>query len=322
MTTINTVNTVNTYNLFLNSQNRSSGSSSNYLLSLFKPIVLTSPNNYFTVRVGSVEIPYAFPLITNQNNTINFSITRSGTTTNSSFTIDNGNYNILNLLDMIANSLQNKIYTLLTILLKFNFTYERVTGKATFGIVGADSIPTSITISNNSSVFMTCIGFSAPFTFSYSSPTIAVNATSTQNVNVTQNTAVYIRSDGLSQTSNYENIVDTSNISNILAKVQLNTTPQSYILWTNPTDLEIEINNRVIDTIDLYLGTSTSYNLDLGNLNWSIRMTIHEKSRNGKEEQHIDRASNMSSQHPILTERATVLDNLNKLKEKLKSNVE
>jgi hypothetical protein len=311
------INTVNSYNLFLNSANRSSGSTSNYILSLFKPIILTSPNNYFTVRVGSVEVPYAFPLITNENNTITFSITRAGSTTNSSFTIDNGNYNILNLLDMISNALYNKIYTLIGVLLKFNFTYERVSGKATFSIVGADSIATSITINNNSPVFMTCIGFSAPFTFSYTTSTSSVNATSTQNVNVTQNVALYVRSDGLAQTSNYENIVTSSNMSNILAKVQLNTTPQSYILWTNPTDLEVEINNRIIDTIDLYLGTSTSYNLDLGNLNWSIRMTIHEKSRNGKEEQHIDRATNMTSLHPALTERQAIIDNLKNLKSKI-----
>jgi hypothetical protein len=284
---------------------------------LFKPIILTSPNNFFTVRVGSVEIPYAFPLITNENNTITFSITRDGSTTNSNFTIDNGNYNILNLLDMISNALSNKIYTLIGVLLKFNFTYERVTGKATFSIVGSDSISTSITINNNSPVFMTCIGFSAPFTFSYTSPSSSVNATSTQNVNVTQNVAVYVRSDGLSQTSNYENIVTISNMSNILAKVQLNTTPQSYILWTNPTDLEVEINNRVIDTIDLYLGTSTSYNLDLGNLNWSIRMTIHEKSRNGKDEQHLDRASNMTSLNPVLAERQNIVNNLKNLKTKI-----
>ena len=156
------LNTVNTYNLFLNSAHRSSGTTSNYLLSLFKPITLTSPNNYFTVRIGSVEIPYAFPLITNENNTITFSITRAGSTTNSSFVIDNGNYNILNLLDMISNALSNKIYTLIGVLLKFNFTYERVTGRATFSIVGADSVSTSITINDNSPVFMTCIGFSAP----------------------------------------------------------------------------------------------------------------------------------------------------------------
>ena len=106
-------------------------------------------------------------------------------------------------------------------------------------------------------------------------------------------------------------------MSNILAKVQLNTTPQSYILWTNPTDLEVEINNRLIDTFDLYLGTSTSYSLDLGNLNWSVRMTIHEKSRNTKEEQHSDRATNMTAIHPAITERQAIIDNLKNLKTKI-----
>lgn len=311
--------TVATYNLFLNSQNRTSGTSSDYTLSLFKPIVLTSPNNFFTVRIGSVELPYAFPLITNENNSVNFTFVKAGVTYNSSFVIDNGNYNILNLLDMIANKLQAQIYTLTSSLYKFNFTYERVTGKATFGfgITDGSVIALSVTIQNNSPVFMTCIGFVNPFTFTYNSPSVQTNATSTQNVNVTQNTAVYIRSDSLAQSCNYENIVTQSNISNILGKVQLSSTPQSYILWTNPTDLEIEINNRVIDTIDIYLGTSTSFTLDLGNLNWSMRMTIHEKSRNGHDEQHLDRASSMASTLPILEERKKILDELKNLKSKI-----
>jgi len=310
--------TVATYNLFLNSQNRTTGTSSDYVLSLFKPITLTSPNNYFTVRVGSVELPYAFPLITNENNTINFTFVRQSVTTTSTITIDNGNYNILNLLDLIANKLQAQIYTLTNYLIKFNFTYERITGKATFAFGETSSgISLSVTIQNNSPVFMTCIGFVNAFTFTYNSPSVSSPATSTQNVNVTQNTAVYIRSDALAQTTNYENIVAKSNISNILGKIQLSSTPQSYILWTNPNDLEIEINNRVIDTMDIYLGTSTSYTLDLGNLNWSMRLTIHEKSRNGRDEQHLDRATNMESTNPLLEERSKIVDQLKNLKTKI-----
>jgi hypothetical protein len=309
--------TVATYNLFLNSQNRTSGTSSDYSLSLFKPIILTSPNNFFTVRIGSVELPYAFPLITNENNSVNFSFTISSSTITSFFVIDNGNYNILNLLDQIANKLQAKIYTLTSNLIKFNFTYDRVTGKATFAFGETGSVFLSVTIQNNSPVFMTCIGMTNAFTFTYTNPSTSSPATSTQNVNVTQNTAVYIRSDALAQSSNYENIVTKSNISNILGKVQLSSTPQSYILWTNPTDLEIDINNRVIDTIDIYLGTSTSFVLDLGNLNWSMRMTIHEKSRNGYDEQHKDRASSMATTLPIMEERKKILEELKNLKSKI-----
>jgi hypothetical protein len=310
--------TIATYNLFLNSQNRTSGTSSDYTLSLFKPIILTSPNNFFTVRIGSVELPYAFPLITNENNSVNFSFTITGAPpVNSFFVIDNGNYNILNLLDQIANKLQAKIYDLTSNLIKFNFTYDRVTGKATFAFGETGAVFLSVTIQNNSPVFMTCIGFTNAFTFTYTNPSTSSPATSTQNVNVTQNTAVYIRSDSLAQSCNYENIVAKSNISNILGKVQLSTTPQSYILWTNPTDLEIEINNRVIDTIDIYLGTSTSFVLDLGNLNWSMRMTIHEKSRSGFDQQHEDRASSMNMPPPILEERKKILEELKNLKSKI-----
>jgi len=310
--------TVATYNLFLNSQNRTTGTSSDYTVSLFKPIILTSPNNHFTVRIGSVELPYAFPLITNENNTINFTFVRQSITTTSTITIDNGNYNILNLLDQIANKLQAQIYALTNYLIKFNFTYERITGKATFAFGETSSgISLSVTIQNNSPVFMTCIGFVNAFTFTYNSPSVSSPATSTQNVNVTQNTAVYIRSKQLAQTTNYENIVDKSNISNILGKVQLSSTPQSYILWTNPNDLEIEINNRIIDIIDIYLSTSTSYTLDLGNLNWSMRLTIHEKSRNSRDEQHLDRATNMESTNPLLEERSKIVDQLKNLKTKI-----
>jgi len=310
--------TVATYNLFLNSQHRTTGTSSDYTLSLFKPIILTSPNNYFTVRIGSVELPYSFPLITNENNSVNFSFTITGASpVNSFFVIDNGNYNILTLLDQIANKLQAKIYDLTSNLIKFNFTYDRTTGKATFAFGETGAVFLSVTIQDNSPVFMTCIGMTSAFTFTYTNPSTSSPATSTQNVNVTQNTAVYIRSDALAQTTNYENILGKSNISNILGKIQLATTPQSYILWINPTDLEIEINNRVIDTIDIYLGTSTSDSLDLGNLNWSMRITIHEKSRMSRDEQHVDRATNLASTLPILDERAKIVDQLKNLKSKI-----
>ena len=97
---------INTYNLFINSDKRTTGTSSDFRISLFKPIVLTNPNNFFTVRVGSAEVPYTFPLITNANNSINFESTYNSSYFSTSFQITNGNYNILALLDEVANKLQ------------------------------------------------------------------------------------------------------------------------------------------------------------------------------------------------------------------------
>jgi hypothetical protein len=312
---------INTYNLFINSDKRTSGTSSDFRVSLFKPIVLTNPNNFFTVRVGSAEVPYTFPLITNSNNSINFESTYGVSYFSTSFQITNGNYNILTLLDEVANKLQARLYQLYTILFKFNFTYDRNAGKCTFAIDGAPVSFLSVRIFENSAVFMRCIGMVNSFIFSYTSPAVFTNATSIQNVNVSQNTALYVRSESFTQTTNSENIVENSNVSDILAKIQITTQPQSYIMWKNDIDLEINVSNRVIDIINLYLGTSTSYTLDLGNLDWSCRLTIHEKSYEPLKEQHNGLAKNMEGQlaNPLLEKRTALLEQLKGLKDKLLS---
>jgi hypothetical protein len=311
---------IKTYNIFINSEKRTSGTSSEFSLSLFRPLVLTNPNNFFSVRVGSAEIPYTFQLITNANNSINFESTYEASYFSTSFQITNGNYNILTLLDEVANKLQARLYQLYTVLFKFDFTYDRNAGKCTFAIAGAPaSFSLSIRIFENSPVFMTCIGMRNSFVFSYQTPSVFTNATSIKNVNVSQNTSLYIRSESFNQTTNSENIVEKSNVSDILAKIQITTQPQSYIMWKNDIDLEINITNRVIDVISLYLGSSTSYNLDLGDLDWSCRLTIHEKSFEALSEQHNDLAKNMIGElpNPLLEKRTALLEQLKGLKEEL-----
>lgn len=313
---------INSYNVFINSLNRTSGTSDNFRIQLFRPISLKSPNNWFECRVGSVEIPYTFKLINSSNNVIDFQFVRSSISTTSTITIAPGNYNILQLLDEIKLELIAKIQTLRSYTAPLEFTYDRSTGHATFSIVGIDTTPTSITIINNSPVFMKCIGMINTFTFSYASPSVRSNAESVQNVNVFQNPAIYVRSESLIQSENIEALVGTSSeLSDILAKIQVNVIPQTMIQWTNPTDLKLEITNKIIDEISLYLGSSTSYTLDLGNLDWSIRLTFEEHTDRGLDE---DIAINMSRGidpyvQELMTQREKVVNNLSQLKEKLSS---
>lgn len=314
---------VNTYNMFLSSERRSSGTSSNFQTSLSNPIILSSPNNWFTVRVGSAEVPYVFKLINSSNNTINFSMTRNAVPYSGSITLSPGNYNILTLLNEVKARLGTAITTLTgwnpTNL--FNFTYDRSTGHATFSVVGTDSIATSITIAANQPVFLKCVGMTAAFTFGYTTPSTRVDAESTQNVNVSQNTAIYVRSDSFTQSVSIENIAVDNEVSNIIAKIQITALPQSYVLWTNPTDLEVKVGNRIIDTVSLYLGSSTSYTLDLGNLDWSLRLTVHEWTNDPARE---DMAVNMIAPVPtdegvqqLLSEREKAIEKLQRLKKKL-----
>lgn len=312
-----------TYNLFMSSENRTSGTSSNYQLSLFKPIILSNPNNWFTVRIGSAEIPFSFKLLNESNNLINYSLTRNSVTINNSFVITPGNYNIISLLNEMKNKLSESINNVIgwNPLTLFNFTYDRNTGKATFSLVGIDSLPTSITIKDNSITFLKCIGFINEFSFGYSTPSSRTNVTSTQNVNVVQNTAIYIRSESLIQSSNFENVVSKSEISDILGKIQVNVNPNSVLLWTNPTDLDIEINNRIIDVISIYLGDQQNYELDLGNLDWSMRLTINEwsSSTNSNEDLALNmtRGTDTGQLEKLMNEKQQIIQNLNSLKDQL-----
>jgi len=312
---------VNQYNLFLSSANRTSGTSSDYHIVLRKPLTLQSPNNWFNVRVGSCEIPYIFKLINSTNNVIQYTVTRNTIPTNGTFTIEPGNYNILNLLTEVQSKLQASILALIGYNAPLNFTYDRNAGHCTFSIVGTDIIGTSILIKNNSPVFLKCVGFSNQFTFSYFNSTTRTDVESTQNVNVYQNPALYVRSETLIQSQNIESLITAqSEPSDILAKIQVNVLPQTMIQWTNPTDLVLEINNKIIDDISLYLGSSTSYSLDLGGLDWTIRLTITEYADDVNENR--DYAINMGrGVDPYLEElmkkRESIISNLDSLKGQL-----
>ena len=314
---------VNTYNIFLSSANKTSGTTDNFTVALQKPLILQSPNNFFTVRIGSAEIPYVFPLINNTNDTITFNGLRNAAPFAGSFTLTNGTYNINSLNSEFASKLSDALTAALGLVtpIPLSFTYDRNSGKATYSMVGTDTDATTVIIGTNTeaAVFLKCVGFSSPFQFGYTTAVARTDVTSTQNVNVSQNNSIYIRSESLTQTQNFENIVSTPTISDILAKIQIATPFQSYLLWTNQIDLEIEVSNRVIDMINLYLGTSTAYNLSLGNLDWACRITIKEHSDVAFNQQNEDRATNMSTTDmtPLLDERQKLVDQLKSLKNKL-----
>lgn len=310
---------VATYHLYISSTYRTSGTTSNYTMNLKKPITLQNPNNHFSLRVGSAEIPYVFKLLNSTNNVIAFSISR-GSTYNGTFTIAPGNYSILSLL----TEFKAKLFTSISTLTGWDasalasFTYNRSTGKVALTVVGTDSNNTTITIGANSPVFLRCLGFSSSFSFGYSSPSVRSTAESTQNVNVSQNTSVYIRSNSFNQSHSYEAVVGQNSLSDVIAKVQINAQPQSYIVWSNMIDLEQEVNNRLIDSINLYLGDAQSQELDLGGLDWTCRLTIKEWAMTGKESDDLAKNMGGDTMLPeLLQQRQKALDKLKRLRDKI-----
>lgn len=310
---------VATYHLYLSSSYRTAGTSSNWTMNLQKPIVLQNPNNHFSLRVGSAEIPYVFKLLNSTNNVISFTVVR-GSTYNGTFTISTGNYTILSLLTEFKNQLFTSINTLTgwdgsTLA---SLVYNRATGKVSLTVVGTDSVATTITVGINSPLFLRCLGFTTSFVFGYTSPTVRTTATSSQNVNVSQNTSIYIRSNTFNQSHSYEAVIGSNSLTDVIAKVPINAQPQSYLLWTNTVDLENEINNRLIDSINLYLGDAQSKELDLGNLDWSCRLTIKEMAMTGRETD--DMAKNMGGDTmlpELFNQRQKALDKLKRLRDRI-----
>lgn len=307
-----------TYHLYLSSAYRTAGTTSNYTMNLKKPITLQNPNNYFSLRVGSAEIPYVFKLFNSSNNTISFTVFRSSSY-NGTFTITPGNYTILTLL----TEFKNRLFTAIQTLTGWNgaplasFVYNRSTGHVSLTVVGTDSTPTTITIGTTSPVFLRCLGFSNGFSFGYTSPSVRTTAESTQNVNVAQNTSIYIRSYTFNQARSYEAVVSDNTLSDVIAKVQINALPQSYIIWSNIIDLEQDINDRIIDNINLYLGDAQSTELDLGGLDWTCRLTIKEWGI--KDPEKHDLAKNMGGDvlPALFQERQKALDKLKRLRDKI-----
>lgn len=316
---------VKTYNIFISSAYRADGTSSNFNINLIKPITLTNPNNWLTCRVGSAEIPYNFKLINSINNSITYRIIRNAITYSGTILIESGNYNILTLLSEFKTKLSSSISALTgwDASSRLSFNYNRNTGKVTFSFLPNDSISTTVSILVASPAVLRCFGYTNVFSFGYINPANITPSTSTQNVNVSQNTALYIRSENLTQTSNYENVVSSNEYSDILAKVQIGVLPGAIIQWTNSTDLEIDLANQIVDRINLYLGDAQNYELDMGGLDWTCRLTIQEWSY--KVDSHLrDRIPTPSSMDPtvydeLLKTREKAIKKLQKLKSRFQS---
>jgi hypothetical protein len=129
---------------------------------------------------------------------------------------------------------------------------------------------------------------------------------------------VYVRSNSFNQSHSYEAVIGQNSQSDVIAKVQINAQPQGYIIWKNEVDLEQEINNRLIDSINLYLGDSQSTELDLGGLDWTCRLTIKEWAVSGKESDDLAKNMGGDTMLPeLFQQRQKALDKLKRLRDKI-----
>ena len=154
-----------------------------------------------------------------------------------------------------------------------------------FTLTGTDNLATYITIYADTSNVATMLGINTNSTFGYSALNISTSFYSTQPVNTTPITSVYIRSRTLLQTYgsveslfmyNTTNNNNNSNRSDILLQIPITGQPTSWIQYQNELGIENIISNSSINDINLYLSDSRNLTLSLRGLDWSCLLTIIE----------------------------------------------
>jgi len=278
------MSTVAKYNLYLDSKYRTAGGNPTPSFSLQTPILLSNPNHRFICSVRSVDIPYSFKQLAVPYNVLRVEYVEVGSLM-FFVTIAEGNYAITVLCQTLINLIQTAITGFAVNPPLITSSYNQYEGKVTFTIQQVSgATPTSVKFfwtDPNLDILSEFFGFdgSLDTTLSYNGggTPAYINNVSQIHVNVSPMSSIYLRSTTLTQSAANEEILTeyASSVSDILLKVPVLTTYNSWLMYENTT-VEVDLNNKSIDVIDLYL-TGTTYNpVVLFGVHWRVHMEIRE----------------------------------------------
>lgn len=268
---------VNRYHFYLSSSKRMGGSIEDYDVVLKRPLLLASPHHYFKVIIKQATIPYTFRQVDTGYNQIQYRLIRNtidyGLRT---LSITNGNYNINTLITEVKSQIVSDIGSYLpSYTPTLNWTYNRDTMLITFSFT-ADMTMTSFTLYAQTNQVATMLGVGQTITFS-SIGGVATSAYSTQPVNVSPITSIYIRSGTLKQSDlSRENLVNQDDTCDVLVQIPLYNQPTSWIQYSNELTIENRVLNTIVNDLNLYLTDNRSYALNLRGIDWSCLMTVIE----------------------------------------------
>ena len=278
------MSTVAKYNLYLDSKYRTSGGNPTPSFALTTPIHLSNPNHRFICSVRSVDIPYSFKQLAAPYNVLRVEYVEVGTLT-FFVTIPEGNYAITVLCQTLINLIQTGISGFAVNPPLISSSYNQYEGKVTFTIQQVSgATATSVKLfwtDPNLDILSEFFGFdgSLDTTLSYNALGVPayINNVSQIHVNVSPMSSIYLRSTTLTQSAANEEILTefAASVSDILLKIPVLTTYNSWLMYENQV-VEVDLNNRYIDTVDLYL-TGTTYNpIVLFGVHWRVHIEIRE----------------------------------------------
>lgn len=299
---------INKYHLYLESTQRTLGTNEDAYYYLSRPLFKSNPFNHFQVKVIQANIPYSFFNITNQNgnyNTMQWYLARGGVSYPSTVyvygtpalpktvTIPNGNYTILSLITAIQSGIIADLVINYPIYSNpvFSWTYDRDTLQVLFSLSGTDGIVTTFyflasNVKHGGLAYN--MGIANTIGFGYNASNISLPNNLINNVitvgayggfaiNVAPITSILIRSNNLKQNRSFEFVAITDDLSDILARVPIQTVGTTFLQYTNNENLSNRIRNDVIDYINLYITDNRDYDpISLAGLSWMCVLEITE----------------------------------------------
>ena len=263
------------YTFHVNSEKRTSGTNTDLFLGISDSIVKKSLNSSLHIQVHNANIPFSFYQLSSDIASLSCEFTDSnGNLKTASITLTSGNYTTVSILTELSTKLiamaqiSSGLYVGFTPVLVFS--YSTTTSKSTFAYTSPvnTSIKMKFASNTNLGIFF---GLSADTTISS-----ALTGTSSKVCVANPVNYLLIRCGNLKQTYNKEFIVETNAFSDIIYRVPVSTSQNTWIQQYYTSE-PIQISSDIITNINLYLTTNLTYSpIDLQGLSWAISFSIIE----------------------------------------------
>ena len=232
-------------------------------------INLKRTTSNFYISIKTAEIPYSFFSLTSSFNVLVIKVDGI----DYPLTIPPGNYNAINLNTVLDALIQPYI-----IHGTYTTTYNRSTGKNTIAITGYDNVPFTLEIKWDLNLELGAFfGYTLRTTITATIGIVYSNEVSDLYADCGQIQALFLRSDSLSQSGNYECLTGIMTTSTIVQKIIVTTPPNSIIFYQNDLFNSVKIMNKSISYLDFYITTNRSATpVDFNGLNWSFRLSVDE----------------------------------------------
>ena len=277
MTSHSANDVLRTYNFFINSEQRSSGTTSNFVISLNQAITLNNQiPSEFHVYVDSAQIPFSFSQFNQsaKNTQCQWKLTRLGSITTGEFQIPFGNYTIYTLADAFIEGLRTSIEadTSPPYLPVINYVYDETNNRLKFTLSGLSTTTIEI-LEEDYTGLNRCLGFGGSWTLIGGD---VIGISSTRDCDVSPSRCLYITSTTLQQAQNFSAISEPINLGTMLTMIPITVAPNifiqhqpSYVVKTtltnaNITELQFSLRDNLLNEV---------YEMDLS---WQMHLVIEE----------------------------------------------